>query len=75
MDDEWVLLCSVTVLPCSVTEELELLLLKEMLEEDEIPSVIVNKRDSIYLYGDMELRVRSLDLLRAKQIMTNKNEA
>lgn len=68
MDDEWVLLCS-------VTEEFELLLLKEMLEEEEIPSVIVNKRDSVYLFGEIELRVRSLDLLRAKQIMINKNEA
>ncbi len=68
MDEEWVLLCS-------VTEEFELLLLKEMLEEEEIPSVIVNKRDSVYLFGEIELRVRSLDLLRAKQIMINKNEA
>ncbi len=44
-------------------------MLKDLLENEDIPSVIVNKKDSSYLaFGELEVNVRRDDLLKAKLI-------
>ncbi|HPD53180.1 MAG: putative signal transducing protein [Bacteroidota bacterium] len=42
---------------------------REILEENSIPSVIIDKRDSSYLVGDIELYVRPEDLPLARIIL------
>jgi hypothetical protein len=52
-------------------------ILKALLEEENIVSIIVNKQDSSYLaFGEIEVYVKSEDILMAKQISTKliKNE-
>ena len=52
-------------------------ILKALLEEEEIPSVILNKQDSSYLvFGEVQLLVRRSDLLKSEQVLHNflKNE-
>lgn len=45
-------------------------ILKALLEEAEIPSVVLNKQDSSYLiFGDIRLMVRRSDILRAEHIV------
>jgi hypothetical protein len=45
-------------------------LLKELLENEDIPAVIMNKKDSSYLaFGEVELYTLRDDVLRAKQIV------
>ena len=44
-------------------------MLKDLLENEDIPAVIVNKKDSSYLaFGELEVNVRRDDLLKAKLI-------
>ena len=46
-------------------------ILKSLLEEADILSVIINKQDSSYLsFGEIELYVKQNDVLPAKQIIT-----
>jgi cytidylate kinase len=42
---------------------------KAVLEDADIESVIVNKKDSAYLFGDIELYVHADNVLRARQII------
>ena len=42
---------------------------KAILKEFDIESVIVNKKDSAYLFGEFELYVNAADVLQAKQII------
>ena len=45
-------------------------MLKDLLENENIPAVIVNKKDSSYLaFGEIELNVRREDILNAKVIV------
>jgi Putative prokaryotic signal transducing protein len=47
-------------------------ILKALLEEENIVSIVVNKQDSSYLsFGEVEVYVKSEDLLKAKQLSTN----
>ena len=49
-------------------------ILKAVLEEENIVSVVINKQDSSYLaFGEAELYVKCEDMLRAKQIATKFN--
>ena len=48
-------------------------IVKAVLKEHDIDSVIVNKKDSFYLVGEIELYVNQDDVLRAKNIII-KNE-
>ena len=49
-------------------------ILKALLEEENIVSIVVNKQDSSYLsFGDVEVYVKSEDILKAKQIATKLN--
>ena len=46
-------------------------ILKSLLDEENIMSVIINKQDSSYLtFGEVELYVKQDDVLRAQQIIT-----
>lgn len=45
-------------------------IMKSLLEDENIPCVIVNKQDSAYIViGEIELYVTSEDILKAKQII------
>jgi len=45
-------------------------ILKSLLEENNIPAVIINKQDSAYLFGDIEVFVKLDDLLKANRILS-----
>mgnify|MGYP000889802001 FL=1 len=45
--------------------------IKELLEENDILSVIVNKHDSVYLIGDIELYVPFDDAFGASQLINS----
>ncbi len=47
-------------------------IVKAVLKEHEIDSVIVNKKDSAYLFGELELYVNQDDVLKAKNIIIKK---
>jgi len=50
-------------------------ILKALLEEENIVSIVVNKQDSSYLsFGEIEVYVKSEDILKAKQIATKLNK-
>jgi hypothetical protein len=50
-------------------------ILHALLEEEEIPSVIINKKDSAYMsFGEIELYVRREDVLNAMQTVTKFRE-
>jgi len=42
-----------------------------VLKDQEIESVILNKRDSTYLFGEVELYVATDNVLKSKQIISN----
>ncbi len=48
-------------------------IVKAVLKDHNIESVIVNKKDSAYLFGDLELFVNQDDVLKAKNIITKEN--
>lgn len=43
-------------------------LLKQILEENNINALIINRQDSSYHFGDIEVYVNAEDLLKAKEI-------
>jgi hypothetical protein len=45
--------------------------LKGLLSEHSIESVVVNKKDSAYLFGEVELYVNVTDAFLANQIISN----
>ncbi len=44
-------------------------ILKSLLEESDITAVIINKQDSAYLFGDIEVFVKIDDILKAQRIL------
>jgi len=44
-------------------------LMKQLLAENDIQAIIVNKKDSAYLFGDVELYVGHEDAFLARQII------
>ena len=44
-------------------------IIQNMLLDDNIKSVFVNKKDSSYLFGEIELNVQQSDVLKALQIV------
>lgn len=44
-------------------------IIQNMLLDDNIKSVFVNKKDSSYLFGEIELNVQQSDVLKAMQIV------
>lgn len=42
---------------------------KQMLADHDIEALLINKRDSFYLFGDIELYVRRENILKAKLLI------
>jgi hypothetical protein len=66
MDENWTLIYS-----SSQIYKAEIL--KGFLEENDILSVVINKKDSVYLFGEAELYVKAEDAFRAKQLILKQN--
>lgn len=62
MDDNWQKIYS-----SSFEHKLEIV--KAVLEDEGINSVIVNKKDSAYLFGELELYVQNDHVMRARRII------
>ena len=67
MDKDWVKIFSTPVIYKAE-------LMRGLLEENEINAVIVNKKDSAYLFGDVELYVTNDDAVKAKHIITQHDQ-
>lgn len=46
---------------------------KDILEKNDIPSVIINEKDSLFLIGEIELYVRDFDEARARELIDEFN--
>jgi hypothetical protein len=57
----------------SEEDALKIHVIHQMLEQEGVPAVIVNKRDSNYLFGEVELYVRGVDVIRANQLINSMN--
>ena len=66
MDENWTLIYSSSQI--YKTE-----ILKGFLEENDILSVVINKKDSVYLFGEAELYVKVDDAFKAKQLILKQN--
>ena len=44
-------------------------LIRQMLEDHDIPSFIINKQDSVYKFGEIELYVNRDPVIRAKKLI------
>lgn len=67
-ETDWVLLYS-------SNRAYETEILKGILEEEDIPAIIVNKQDSAYVViGDIEVYVPRQDMLKATQILNSFDE-
>jgi hypothetical protein len=64
MENDWV-----KIYECGKQYEIEII--SGMLEENEIESVIMNKQDSVYLFGEYELYVKRDEILKAKTLIQN----
>ena len=49
-------------------------LLKAVLEDNNIDSVVLNKQDSSYHFGELELYVKAEDVVKAKRIISAHEE-
>lgn len=49
-------------------------LLKGLLLDHDIEAVIINKKDSSYGFGELELYVRTDDAIKAKNILTTQDQ-
>ncbi len=66
MEDNWIVVYTGTNLYNAE-------LFKAVLCENNIESVIINKKDSNYLFGEIELWVNNNDFVRAKEILDDPN--
>jgi len=62
MEKDWVQVASYSMVALA---ELK----KAVLESVGIPAIVINKSDSSYLFGDLELYVNRDDVIRAKKIL------
>lgn len=46
-------------------------MVKTILSDNEIDSVLFNQQDSMYLFGDIEVKVKPDDVIKAKFIIKN----
>ena len=67
MDKNWVKIFS-------TSESYKAEIHKGLLLENDIEAVIINKKDSAYLFGELELYVHVDNVLKAKRIITTHNE-
>jgi hypothetical protein len=57
----------------SEEDPIKIHVLKQLLENEGIPTIVINKRDSNYHFGEVELHVRGLDVIRANQLINSFN--
>jgi hypothetical protein len=62
MEKEWVKIFE-------TPEELQIEMARQALEEKDIDSVIINKKDRVYRIGEIELYVHRDNVIRAKQTL------
>ena len=67
MEEEWVLIYSSSQL-------YEIELISGMLQENDIESFVINKQDSAYLIGEIELHVPIDSIMKAKQLISKYNK-
>ncbi len=67
MDNDWVKIYE-------SSKQYEAEIISGMLEENEIECIIMNKQDSVYLFGEIELYVKREEILRAKTLIQNINQ-
>ena len=67
MDDNWVKLYA-------TSEGYKAELLKGMLFQHEIEAISINKKDSAYLFGEIEIYVHADDALKAKRLINELKE-
>ncbi|PKP48702.1 MAG: hypothetical protein CVT94_07475 [Bacteroidetes bacterium HGW-Bacteroidetes-11] len=48
-------------------------LVKGMLEENQITAFLINKQDSVYLFGDIEVHVSTDNAFTATQLINNRD--
>ncbi len=48
-------------------------IVKAVLHDKGVDSVVMNKKDSVYLIGEVELYVKADDVLKAKQIINKES--
>lgn len=48
-------------------------MVRAVLQDQQIPCVVINKKDSAYLFGELELYVNSDMVLEAKQIINKES--
>jgi len=53
------------------TDEIRMEMARQILEESGIESVVMNKKDRVYGFGEFELYVLREMVIRAKQILKN----
>ena len=46
-------------------------IIRGLLEDNQITSFLINKQDSVYLFGDIEIYVAVEDAFSAKQLINN----
>ena len=64
MERDWVLIYSSTF-------EADVVIKKQLLENNDIEAIIINKQDSVYkAFGEIELYVLRDKVLKAKQLIT-----
>ena len=68
MDEKWALIYTSSQL-------YKIELISGMLFENEIESFIINKQDSAYFIGEIELHVHIDDILKAKQLISKFNQS
>jgi hypothetical protein len=68
MDDNWV-----TVFASSQSYLSHLV--KQMLNDNEIDAVVLDKQDSLYKFGDIEVLVRNADVMKAKVLIQQFQES
>ena len=64
MDNDWVKIYE-------SGKQYEIEIISGLLNENDIESVIMNKQDSVYLFGEYELYVKREEILRAKTLIQN----
>jgi len=62
MEKDW-------VLAYSTNQLYQAEILKEVLGDNNIESIIINKQDSAYKFGDIEVYVKRDNILRAKKLI------
>lgn len=48
----------------------KVILAKELLDSEDIPAIVLNKQDSFYLIGEIELLVPGEHVIRARRILS-----